>query len=82
MLNTFRPNKDGSLINADDDEVELSQDSEIRLAHAALMDADEIAAWQQHYKDYKVSVYSNSLIMYCLNWNWRIKIRLMTIWAD
>ena len=54
VLNTFRPTEDGSLINADDDEVELSQDSEIRLAHAALMDADEIAAWQQHYKDYKV----------------------------
>ena len=54
VLTTFRPTEDGSLINADDDEVELSQDSEIRLVHAALMDTEEIAAWQQHYKDYKV----------------------------
>lgn len=54
VLNTFRPAEDGSLINAEDDEIELAADSQIQLAHAALMDEASRQDWQQHLKDYKV----------------------------
>lgn len=54
IVNTFRPTEDGSLINAEDDEIELGTDSHIQLAHTALMDAAHTRLWQQHLKDYKV----------------------------
>jgi hypothetical protein len=54
IVNTFRPTEDGSLINAEDDEIELGTDSHIQLAHTALMDAAHTSLWQQHLKDYKV----------------------------
>lgn len=50
----FRPTEDGSLIDLDDDEVELADDSRIRLAHAALVDAETAKGWVRHFKDYKV----------------------------
>lgn len=50
----FRPTEDGSLIDLDDDEVELADGSLVRLAHAALVDAETAKAWVRHFKDYKV----------------------------
>lgn len=54
VIHTFRPSEDGSLINAEDDEIELETQGEIQLAHCALMDQQQILAWRQHLKDYKV----------------------------
>ncbi len=54
ILNVFRPSDDGSLLNLDDDEITLSTDSYIKLAHAALVSEDERKAWITHFKDYKV----------------------------
>lgn len=53
-LRLFRPTEDGSLIDLDDDEVELDETRRVRLAHAALVDADTAKAWTAHFKDYKV----------------------------
>ena len=50
----LRPSDDGSLLDVHDDEVELKEGSRLRLAHASLLDADTIAAWQRHFKDYKL----------------------------
>ena len=50
----LRPSDDGSLLDANDDEVELAENSRLRLAHASLLDAQQIAAWQRHFKDYKL----------------------------
>lgn len=50
----LRPSDDGSLLDADDEEVALPEGSRLRLAHASLLDAPQIAAWQRHFKDYKV----------------------------
>ncbi|MDB9566586.1 DUF4132 domain-containing protein [Providencia rettgeri] len=54
ILNVFRPSDDGSLLNLDDDEITLSTDSYIKLAHAALVSEDERKAWITHFTDYKV----------------------------
>ncbi len=51
----FRTTDDGSLINTDDDEVELDPAGQVRLAHAALMDDTTIKTWLKHFADYKVS---------------------------
>jgi hypothetical protein len=51
----FRPAEDGSLINADDDEVELPADARVAVAHATMLDDGQVRAWQAHFKDYKVS---------------------------
>jgi len=50
----LRPGDDGSLLDADDEEVVLDPAGRIRLAHGSLLDAGQIAAWQRHLKDYKV----------------------------
>ena len=49
-----RPTEDGSLIDADDNEVALAPGSVLRLAHASLLEPAQVAAWQRHLKDYKV----------------------------
>ncbi|HGN1705126.1 TPA: DUF4132 domain-containing protein [Providencia rettgeri] len=54
IINVFRPSDDGSLLNLDDDEIELSADSGIKLAHAALVTEEDRKAWIAHFKDYKV----------------------------
>ncbi|KAF1072120.1 MAG: hypothetical protein GAK45_00298 [Pseudomonas citronellolis] len=53
-LRAFRPTEDGSLIDLADDELELAADSQVRLAHAALLPADAAHAWVAHFKDYKL----------------------------
>ncbi|MDH6592419.1 HEAT repeat protein [Variovorax sp. TBS-050B] len=52
---SFRPTEDGSLIDTQDDEVEPAGDSLLRLGHASLVDADAAAAWNRHFKDYKLA---------------------------
>ena len=54
VLNVFRPSDDGSLLNLEDDEVELTSDSTIKLAHAARISEDARKGWIAHFKDYKV----------------------------
>lgn len=55
VLRSLRPTEDGSLIDVQDDEVELASDSLLRLAHASLVDPATAAAWLRHFKDYKLS---------------------------
>ncbi|MGK5023651.1 DUF4132 domain-containing protein [Janthinobacterium sp. RB2R34] len=50
----LRPSDDGSLLDVNDDEVALDDHATLRLAHASLLDAGQITAWQRHFKDYKV----------------------------
>ena len=54
ILHSFRPSDDGSLLNLEDDEIELSADSQIKIAHVVLISAEDAEAWQAHFKDYKV----------------------------
>ncbi len=54
-LRSFRPTEDGSLLDLQDDEVELAADSRLRLGHASLVDPATAAAWLQHFKDYKLA---------------------------
>ncbi|KAB8044364.1 DUF4132 domain-containing protein [Janthinobacterium aquaticum] len=49
----FRPVEDGSLLDADDQEIALAADSEVRLAHAILLTAAQVAAWKRHLGDYR-----------------------------
>lgn len=55
VLRSFRPTEDGSLLDVNDDEVELGADSRLRLGHASLVDAGTAAAWVRHFKDYKLA---------------------------
>ena len=50
----LRPGDDGSLLDAHDDEVAPGKGASLRLAHASLMTPEQVAAWQRHFKDYKV----------------------------
>jgi hypothetical protein len=50
----FRPLEDGSLTDASDEEVELTAQARVRLAHDWLLDDAEVARWQQHLADYEV----------------------------
>ncbi|MFC4160658.1 DUF4132 domain-containing protein [Chitinimonas lacunae] len=51
-VRAFRPTEDGSLIDVEDDEVELGEGT-LRLAHAALLASEQAKAWLRHFKDYK-----------------------------
>ncbi|MEO6276736.1 DUF4132 domain-containing protein [Roseateles sp.] len=55
VLRSFRPTEDGSLLDVQDDEVEFAVDSRLRLGHASLVEPAMAAAWQQHFKDYKLT---------------------------
>ncbi len=52
---SFRPSEDGSLIDTQDDEVELHADSLLRLSHGSLVDDALATAWVVHFKDYKLA---------------------------
>ncbi|AHG20913.1 HEAT repeat protein [Chania multitudinisentens RB-25] len=54
VINQFRPADDGCLLDLNDDEVTLSPNSTIRLAHAALLSEEDRQAWLAHFKDYKI----------------------------
>jgi hypothetical protein len=53
-VNWMRPTTDGALLNLDDDEIDLPQDSEVYLAHRSIMDEENARAWASHLKDYKI----------------------------
>ena len=55
IVNSFRPTEDGSLITNQDDEILLEQNHFITVAHSALLASDEIAQWQAHLEDYKIT---------------------------
>ena len=55
ILASFRPTEDGSLINTEDDEVELPDNALLRLGHASLVDPAVAKAWGKHFKDYKLT---------------------------
>lgn len=50
----FRPSEDGSLLDADDEELTLPAQAEISLTHAAVLPAEAVKRWLKHLKDYKV----------------------------
>lgn len=52
---SFRPSDDGTLLNLEDDEIELAEDSKVQISHAVLVGNDQAKAWIAHFKDYKVS---------------------------
>lgn len=54
IIQQFRPCEDGSLLNLDDDEIRLNEQSFIKIAHRVLIGADDSEAWVAHFKDYKV----------------------------
>lgn len=51
---SFRPSDDGALLNLEDDEITLNDDSKVQISHAVLVGEDEAKAWIAHFKDYKV----------------------------
>ena len=55
IVNSFRPTEDSSLITNQDDEILLNQNHFITVAHSALLASDEIAQWQAHLEDYKIT---------------------------
>ena len=82
IIESFRPTEDGSLINLEDDEIELKPEHHIILAHAAILAPEQSKAWLAHFKDYKVkplfaqminsvpdiSKVNEGLIEDCLGW--------------
>ena len=50
----FRPLDDGTLTDEQDEQVALSSDARLRLAHGSLVSIETSAAWQQHLVDYQV----------------------------
>ncbi|WBS00998.1 DUF4132 domain-containing protein [Pseudoduganella sp. SL102] len=51
----FRPAGDGTLVDTNDDDVALDEGATVRLAHAALLPAEQAAAWLKHFNDYKLA---------------------------
>jgi Domain of unknown function (DUF4132) len=54
LIGSFRPLPDGSLTNHHDDEVNLGQETSIRLGHDQTLHPDDRTAWLQHLSDYNV----------------------------
>ncbi|KAA8734322.1 DUF4132 domain-containing protein [Acinetobacter qingfengensis] len=54
IIQTFRPSDDGSLLNLEDDEIQLNSQNKIKIAHTVLLNHEQTQAWQTHFKDYKV----------------------------
>ncbi|MBX3670208.1 MAG: DUF4132 domain-containing protein [Rhodocyclaceae bacterium] len=54
VVQVFRPLGDGSLTDCDDNPLELPAAGVVRLAHDTLLDAGQIAGWQQHFADYEI----------------------------
>ncbi len=51
----FRPLDDGTLTDADDNEVTVTPDAVVAVAHDSLLDPATVEAWQQHFDDYEVA---------------------------
>jgi hypothetical protein len=54
VVQTFRPLDDGSLSDADDNEVQVPPEARVRIAHDSLLSAEQAAQWQTHLADYEV----------------------------
>jgi hypothetical protein len=54
IVASFRPLPDGSLTNHEDDEVTLTQEALITLAHDETLPDNDRQAWLKHFGDYKV----------------------------
>lgn len=54
VVQTFRPLDDGSLSDADDNEVQVPAEARVRIAHDSLLSAEQAAQWQTHLADYEV----------------------------
>lgn len=54
ILGAFRPTAEGDYVDAEDNEVEPQSFASIRLAHGALLAAEQAEAWAQHLTDYEV----------------------------
>jgi hypothetical protein len=55
VVHTFRPLDDGTLSDRDDNEIRLSEDAKVRIAHDSFLNAEDVAGWQQHLVDYEIS---------------------------
>ncbi len=55
LRSAFRPTEDGSLVDLDDNEIELAPGSRVQLGHGSLLEPSAAAAWVRHFKDYKVA---------------------------
>ncbi len=55
VTQTFRPLDDRTLTDAEDGEVQLAPDAQIRIAHACRVSAETAAAWARHLADYDVA---------------------------
>jgi hypothetical protein len=51
----FRPLDDGSLTDADDNDVNLPDGARVKVAHDSVLSAGEIAQWSAHLADYEVT---------------------------
>ncbi|MFC4256600.1 DUF4132 domain-containing protein [Altererythrobacter xixiisoli] len=54
-LALFRPTQEGDYTDAADNPVDVARFAQVRLAHGALTDAAECAAWTAHLKDYEIT---------------------------
>ena len=50
----LRPLEDGSLTDAEDNEVSIAADARIQLAHVSIVSPEIAAAWTAHFADYEV----------------------------
>lgn len=55
VVRSFRPLDDGTLTDAEDNEVELAAAARVQLAHDSLLSAEDVARWQQHLADYEIA---------------------------
>ncbi|HEY7122779.1 MAG TPA: DUF4132 domain-containing protein [Ktedonobacterales bacterium] len=51
----FRPLEDGSFTDADDEQVSLPDEGQIRLVHPVELGEETLAAWLQHLSDYEIT---------------------------
>ncbi|MFI5623525.1 DUF4132 domain-containing protein [Nocardioides sp. NPDC051685] len=57
-VDSFRPFRlldDGSLTDAEGEEVTLAAGSRVRIAHASLLTEDQVEAWREHLADYEIT---------------------------
>lgn len=54
ITGSFRPLPDGTLTDHQDEEVKVSKDATIRLAHEQTLAQGDRTSWLQHFSDYKV----------------------------
>lgn len=53
---TFRPTAEGEFINVLDEDVEISECTTLRLAHASTLTEEEAASWRKHMSDFEIKM--------------------------